>query len=115
MLGTVSRISTLVVEHWRGSAISVCLAAVVLAFRLGPKEDPQRRQEKKVQRLAEKITKYAHQTHRTYPTGDVVVSEADLAMRLHTPPNRVAQALNLLHAKQRVERAPLSGYWKLNT
>jgi len=49
-----------------------------------------------------------------YPTGSVVVSEDDLAGALHRGPERIAKALGLLQSQQKVERAPLSGYWKLN-
>jgi len=49
-----------------------------------------------------------------YPTGDVVVSERDLAEQLRKPHNAVATALNLLLSEEKVQRAPLRGYWKLN-
>jgi DNA-binding GntR family transcriptional regulator len=49
-----------------------------------------------------------------YPTGEVVVSEADLAEQLRKRPDAVATALNLLLSEQKVQRAPLRGYWKLN-
>ena len=44
----------------------------------------------------------------------VVVSERDLAEQLRKHPDIVATALNLLLGEQRVQKAPLSGYWKLN-
>jgi hypothetical protein len=52
--------------------------------------------------------------HRRYSTGDVVVSECDLAEQLRKRPDSIATALNLLLGEQKVQRAPLSGYWKLN-
>ena len=59
-----------------------------------------------------------HQAQRNgetrYPTGSVVVSVHDLASELHRPPERIAKALGLLHSQQKAERAPLTGYWKLN-
>jgi hypothetical protein len=70
--------------------------------------------EKDVQTLAQKISKYAGEMQRKYPTGTVVVSEDDLAGALHRAPERIAKALGLLQSQQKVERAPLSGYWKLN-
>ena len=53
-------------------------------------------------------------TSISYPTGDVVVSERDLAEQLRKHPNTVATALNLLLGEQKVQRAPLNEYWKLN-
>jgi hypothetical protein len=52
--------------------------------------------------------------HQRYPTGDVVVSECDLAEQLRKRPDSVATALDLLLGEQKAQRAPLSGYWKLN-
>ncbi len=46
--------------------------------------------------------------------GSVVVSVHDLASELHRPPERIAKALGLLHGQQKAERAPLTGYRKLN-
>ena len=71
-------------------------------------------QEKDLHTLAEKISKYARDMQARYPNGSVVVSEDDLAGALHRAPERIARALGLLHSQQKVERAPLSGYWKLN-
>jgi hypothetical protein len=70
--------------------------------------------EKDLQALAEKISKYAQDMQEKYPSGSVVVSEDDLAGALHRAPERIARALDLLHSQQKVESAPLSGYWKLN-
>jgi hypothetical protein len=44
----------------------------------------------------------------------VVVSVQDLAEKLRKRPEIVATALNLLLREQRVQKAPLNGYWKLN-
>jgi len=46
--------------------------------------------------------------------GDVIVSELDLAEQLRKRPDTVATALNLLLNEQKVQRATLSGYWKLH-
>jgi DNA-binding GntR family transcriptional regulator len=64
--------------------------------------------------LADTIARYGRKVHQRYPTGDVVVSEHDLAEQLRKHPDVVATALNLLLGEQRVQKAPLSGYWKLN-
>ena len=64
--------------------------------------------------LTDKISAYGQSVHQRYPTGDVVVSERDLAEQLRKRPDAVVTALNLLLNEQRVQRAPLRGYWKLN-
>ena len=74
----------------------------------------QRRNKKELRALADKISNYGRNVHHHYPTGDVVVSECDLAEQLRKRPDSVATALELLLGEQKVQRAPLSGYWKLN-
>jgi hypothetical protein len=64
--------------------------------------------------LTAKISAYGQGVHQRYPTGDVVVSERDLADQLRKRPEAIATALNLLLNEQRVQRAPLRGYWRLN-
>ncbi len=64
--------------------------------------------------LTDKISAYGQSVHQRYPTGDVVVSERDLAEQLRKRPDAVVTALNLLLNEQRVQRAPLRGYWRLN-
>jgi DNA-binding GntR family transcriptional regulator len=44
----------------------------------------------------------------------VIVSERDLAEELGKRPDAVVTALNLLLNEQKVQRATLNGYWKLN-
>jgi hypothetical protein len=73
-----------------------------------------RKQKKELRALAEKISNYGRKVHQRYPTGDVVVCERDLAEQLRKRPDAVATALNLLLGEQKVQRAPLNGYWKLN-
>jgi hypothetical protein len=73
-----------------------------------------RNKRKEVRSLAERISVYAHNVHQRYPTGDVVVSEGDLAEQLRKRPEAVVTALNLLLNEQKVQKAPLNGYWKLN-
>ena len=69
---------------------------------------------KELRSLAERISSYGRTIHQRYPTGDVIVSERDLAEQLRKRPDAVTTALNLLLSEQKVQRAPLSGYWKLN-
>ena len=74
----------------------------------------ERNKKKELRSLAWRISSYGHAIHRRYPTGEVVVSERDLAEQLRRPSDTVARALNLLLSEQKVQRAPLRGYWKLN-
>jgi hypothetical protein len=74
----------------------------------------ERNKKKGLRRLAERISSYGDTIHQRYPTGDVIVSERDLAEALRQRPDAVAMALNLLLNEQKVLRAPLRGYWKLN-
>jgi DNA-binding GntR family transcriptional regulator len=74
----------------------------------------ERNKKKELRSLAERISSYGHTVHQRYPTGDVIVSERDLAERLRKRPDAVVTALTLLLNEQKVQRAPLSGYWKLN-
>jgi DNA-binding GntR family transcriptional regulator len=74
----------------------------------------ERNKRKELRRLAQRISSYGDTVHQRYPTGDVIVSERDLAEQLRKRPDVVATALNLLLDEQKVQRAPLRGYWKLN-
>jgi hypothetical protein len=74
----------------------------------------ERNQKKELRSLAERISSYGHGVHQRYPTGDVIVSERDLAEQLRKRPDAVVTALNLLLNEQKVQRAPLNGYWRLN-
>jgi len=56
----------------------------------------ERTKRKEMRSLAERISSYGHTVHQRYPTGDVVVSELDLAEQLRKRPDAVATALNLL-------------------
>ena len=77
-------------------------------------ERAERNKRKELRSLAERISSYGHTVHKRYPTGDVIVSVGDLAEQLRKHPEAVATALNLLLSEQKVQRAPLRGYWKLN-
>jgi hypothetical protein len=74
----------------------------------------ERKRRTELRLLADKISGYGRNVHQRYPTGDVVVSERDLAEQLRKPRDAVATALDLLLREQKVQRAPLRGYWKLN-
>jgi len=74
----------------------------------------ERNKKKELRSLAERISSYGHGVHQRYPTGDVIVSERDLAEQLRKRLDAVVTALNLLLNEQKVQRAPLNGYWRLN-
>src|SRR5207237_8833942 len=74
----------------------------------------QRNRNEELRALADRISTYRRKVHQQYLTGDVVVSERDLAEQLRKRPDTVATALNLLLGEQKVQKAALSGYWKLN-
>jgi hypothetical protein len=74
----------------------------------------ERNNKKELRSIATRISSYGHIVHQRYPTGDVIVSERDLAEQLRKRPDAVATALNLLLSEQKVQRVPLRGYWKLN-
>ena len=74
----------------------------------------ERNKKKELRSLAERIWSYGHAVHRRYPTGEVIVSERDLAEQFRKRPDAVSTALNFLLNEQKVQRAPLNGYWKLN-
>jgi len=73
-----------------------------------------RNKKKELRSLAERISSYGRTVHERYPTGEVIVSERDLAEQLRKRPDAIVTALNVLLNEQKVQRAPLSGYWKLN-
>lgn len=72
------------------------------------------KKQKELRALAQRISAYGHIVHLQFPSGDVVVSERDLAERLRKRPEAVVTALNLLLNEQKVQRAPLNGYRKLH-
>ncbi len=106
--------------HWWIILISCAVGLAAICTRaLQTEEARSKRTERKTKKdlrsLAERISGYGRSVHRCYPTGDVVVSERDLAERLRKHPDAVVTALNLLLNEQKVQKAPLNGYWKLNT
>ena len=121
MMNSLTRGFSWIVLHWRTSAVIACAAVGIAATTRRCLETDearvrreQRSRKKELRALADKISTYGRRVHQRYPTGDVVVSERDLAEQLRKHPDIVATALNLLLGEQRVQKAPLSGYWKLN-
>ena len=120
MINSLARIPSWIALHWKSGAVVAGVVGIAATCRWCLETDEvrdqraQRRNEKELRVLADRISTYGRNVHRRYPTGDVVVSESDLAEQLRKRPNSIATALALLLGEQKVQRAPLSGYWKLN-
>jgi hypothetical protein len=121
MMNSLARGLSWIALHWRISAV-IAGAAVGTAATCrwcletdeARAQRAQRNRKKEARALADKILSYGYKVHQRYPTGDVIVGERDLAEQLRKHPDAVVTALNLLLNEQRVQRAPLNGYRKLN-
>jgi hypothetical protein len=105
--------------RWRIALIACAVGIAAMCRRYLETDESrgqrlQRKQTKELRALADKISTYGRKVHQHYPSGDVVVSERDLAALFRKRPDAVAIALNLLLGEQKVQKAPLNGYWKLN-
>jgi hypothetical protein len=120
MINSLARIPSWIALHWKSGAVVAGVVGIAATCRWCLETDEargqraQRRNKKELRALADKISTYGRSVHQRYPTGDVVVSECDLAEQLRKRPDSVATALDLLLGEQKAQRAPLSGYWKLN-
>jgi hypothetical protein len=120
MMNSLTRGFSWIALHWRISAAIAGAVGIAAACRWCLETDQtraqrlQRNHKRELRRLADNISIYGRNVHQRYPTGDVVVSERDLAEQLRKRPDTVATALNILLGERRVQKAPLSGYWKLN-
>jgi len=120
-MNSFTRAFSWIALHWRTSAVIACAAVgIAVTTRRCLETDEarvqreQRNRKKQLRALADRISTYGRKVHQRYPSGDVVVSEGDLAEQLRKRPDIVATALDLLLGEQKVQRTPLSGYWKLN-
>lgn len=105
--------------HWSLIFLVSALGIAAVAFRAfeseaSKKKRTELKRKKELRSLAQRISVYGQNIHQKFPTGDVVVSEDDLAEQLRKRPEEVVTALNLLLNQRQVQRAPLGGYWKLN-
>jgi hypothetical protein len=105
--------------HWWVSLIISTLGIIAICLRAFESDGvrakrAERNKKKELRSLAERISSYGQGVHQRFPTGDVIVSEQDLADQLRKRPEAVTTALNLLLTEQKVQRATLRGYWKLN-
>jgi len=108
-----------ILPYWSPILLALALGVAAAGFRAFELEDSKRKRmevkrQKELLSLARKISAYAQTVHQRFLTGDVVVSEHDLADHLRKRPEEVVTALNLLLNQRKVQRAPLGGYWKLN-
>jgi hypothetical protein len=105
--------------NWSLIALASALGIAAASFLAFESENTRKKRtelkrQKELRLLAARISTYGQTVHQRFPSGDVVVSERDLAEQLRKRPETVVTALNLLLNEQKVQRAPLSGYWKLN-
>jgi hypothetical protein len=120
MINALSRGFSWITSHWRTSLVIAGAVGIAATCRWSLETDEARAQrgernrKKELRTLADRISTYGRSVHQRYPTGDVVVSERDLVEQFRKRPDAVATALNLLLGEQKVQRAPLNGYWKLN-
>jgi hypothetical protein len=121
MMNSLTRSFSWIVSHWRTGAVIAGAVGIAVTFRWCLEGDEARAQraernrKKELRTLADTIARYGRKVHQRYPTGDVVVSEWDLAEQLRKRPDIIATALHILLGEQKVQKAPLSGYWKLKT
>lgn len=120
-MNSLTLFSWWIASHWWTTSIVVaCAVAITATCKWGLETGhaqvrrAQAKRKKDLRALADKISTYGRNVHQRYPTGDVVVSEHDLAKQLRKRPDTVAIALRLLLGEQKVQKGPLSGYWKLN-
>lgn len=104
---------------WLVAVASSAVAIAAVSVRLSESEAARQKRiheakKKELRALADRISKYAQSLRDRFPDGAVVVSEEDLAAQLGKRPDYIVSALNSLLKEQKVERAPLTGYWRLN-
>jgi hypothetical protein len=109
-----------IASHWRTGVVVAGTVGIVVMCRRCLETDQARAEraarthEREIRALADRISSYGRKIHHRYPTGDVVVGENDLAAQFRKRQDIVGTALNLLLGEQKVQKASLSGYWKLN-
>jgi hypothetical protein len=104
---------------WLVAMASSAVAIAAVSVRLSESEATREKRihetkKKELRALADRISKYAKSLRDRFPDGTVVVSEGDLAAQLRKQPDNIATALNVLLKEEKVQRMPLTGYWKLN-
>jgi hypothetical protein len=109
------------ISRWRIGAVIASGLAVACLYKISTETEEQRAQrvkqkrENELSRVAKQISNYARDLHQRYPDGEIVISDDDLSKQLRKPHELVAGALTILLEEKQVQRAPLAGYWKLNS
>ena len=109
-----------VTRWWLVGVVSSAVGVVGVSLRLSEsaaarEKRIQQTKKKELRATANRISQYAKSVRERFPDGTVVVSEEDLAGQLRKRPDYIVSALNALLKERKVERAPLTGYWRLNT
>lgn len=104
---------------WLVAVVSSAVGMVAVSLRLSEstavrEKRLQETEKKELRAIANRISHYAKSVRKRFPDGAVVVSEQDLAAQLRKRPDYIVSALNALLKDQKVERASLTGYWRLN-
>jgi len=105
---------------WVVVAVSSAVGIAAVSVRLSESEAARKKrlqeaEKKELRAIANRISQYAKSVRERFPNGTVVVSEEDLAAQLRKRPDYIATALNVLLKEEKVQRTPLTGYWRLNT
>src|SRR5713101_2223270 len=107
MMNSLTRGFSWIALHWRTSAVIAGAVGIAATCRWCLETDQvrdQRRNKKELRALANRISTYGRNVHQRFPTGDVVVSEHDLAEQLRKRRDAVSSALDLLLGEQKVQR-----------
>lgn len=104
---------------WLVAIASSVVGIAAVSLRLTESEAARKKRvqetkKKELRAIANRISHYAKSVRERFPDGAVVVSEEDLATQLRKRPDYIASALNALLTEQKVERTPVTGYWRLN-
>lgn len=92
MINSLARIPSWIATHWKSGVVVAGFVGIAATCRWCLETDEvrdqraQRRNKKEFRALADRISTYGRNVHRRYPTGDVVVSECDLAGQLRKVP-----------------------------
>jgi hypothetical protein len=104
---------------WIALAVSSVVSVAAVSLRLSESEAAREKRmretkKKELRAIANRISHYAKSVRKQFPDGAVVVSEEDLAAQLRKRPDYIVSALSALLNEQKVERTPVTGYWRLN-
>jgi hypothetical protein len=101
-----------IISRWRLGAVLACGIVGISIYKLSTETDEvraqraKRKRENELSRVASKISNYGRDVHRRYPTGDVVISDTDLAKQLHKPEEIIATHLACSRINKRSNGLP---------